>query len=434
MQKASLQKIAWQDIRATISAINPELTAIIDALDPGPDLPLYRARYPYGSTVLKEGLFQIPTADGRVVPMADASIPDHVKINFAYAAHDIPGGIVLNHSLHSHINLESQILPLGIHQAGEVFALWRHLDPDTSFYPASLFSMTAGARFICLLPNISDRSLHKNLKTEFKIQHPPPQSLLEHWDIFKSLTEHVRSHCNWAVDCVFFTHSWFEKIKQDSAWRPFYLYLLKKAWEQSAYQRNHIFYEAVFSYLQAHKNLKPNPYLSSTVKQLFMIAAGAMPGYGVAVEETCAPIRLLQQIYLECYGLKYNPTIFLPMVFQNTQPVYYSLSLPSTLEFLPKSRKLSTTMQDLSELRHVTHSFMQAIKNGTVPVQHTAMEKVMNQMAFDFFHNKPDKQEEIQLTTAMPAGDVNLLVNLYDDQVRDFSASGTLIRGCVRIG
>jgi hypothetical protein len=313
----------------------------------------------------------------------------------------------------------------------------KKLEENNSFHPVKMFTITAGARFICMLPNISDLSLHKNLKRDFNVRQAPPKTLLEQWEIFKTIAYHPLAHCNWAVELLFFSEKWFEKIKCDSAWRSLYLIMLEMAWKKSAYERNQMFYNLAFSRAQASRNLKPNPYLADTAKHLFMIASGIVPAFGVASNNLCAPVSLLQKVYLESYGIRgYIPTMFASKHFSSSnfyQPVYYSLTLPTTLEFSPKSRKISSTTQDLSELSHVMQIFIDEICGNRLKIEDTILGEVATNTEFEYFHSKPDRHGEIKLTRDMIKKD-NLLIQYHKDaSERMFADSGSLIRGCVQI-
>jgi hypothetical protein len=164
---------------------------------------------------------------------------------------------------------------------------------------------------------------------------------------------------------------------------------------------------------------------------------GAGVGFGVATDDTLAPIQLLQNIYLESYGLrKYAPTVLHPMHFSwkgFSSPVYYSLSLPTTLEFSPKSRKVSSTLYDLSELKHILEVFFEEVSCGHLKIEDTIIRTLAEDINFDFFHSKFDRHSEIKLTSEMVKGDSALYKSLAQYEGRELAESGTFVRGCVRI-
>jgi hypothetical protein len=437
VEKASIRKVQWAHVRDRIKKVNPNLASIIDDIDPSTQFPLYLARYPYGSVIVNEGVFNIPTASGDIMPMEESHVDAEIKEHFNYAGSGLPAGIVLDRTMHESITTSNHILPLGVVSPGSIFALWKKLDPAISFHPIKMFTLTAGARFIFMLPNISDFALHRNLKRDFNVRHAPPKTLLDQWEIFISILSHPSAEVDWSTELLLFSGEWFEKMRHDSAWRNLYFHLLEQAWKRSAYERNQMFYDLAFSRAQENRNLKPNPYLADTVKHLLMIASGTVAGFGVVNEECYGPINFLQKVYIESYGLRsYVPTFMAPKHFSSSEfcnPVYYSLTLPTTLEFSPKSRKISSTLQDLAELRHVTHVFMEEIRNGKLKVEDTTIGQIARDVAFDFFHSKPDRHGEIQLTQEMVEGDSDLRQSHQKFGKRKFADSGTFIRGCVRI-
>lgn len=441
MKKANIKKITWKDIRKQIFKVNPDLAATIDDLDPGNDLTLYKASYPYGSLILENGIFQIPLDDGQVVPFHDPRVNEKIKSDFNYANGSIPSGITLKNSYELFINTKGHILPILITKPGSAFAFWRRIEKYPNFHPVKLFSITAGARCLFMLPNISDLGLHKNLKRDFNIRQLPPKTLLAQWEIFKTLINHPEINCNWQTELLFFSGKWLEKIKNDKTWSSLHLKLLHEVWSSCAYERNQVFYDFALSCALANRNLKPNPYLSDTLRHILMIGigdgVGSGVGFGIATNDEAAPMEILQKIYLESYGLKkYAPTMVHPMhfnIFSKCPSIYYSLSFPTTLAFSPKARKLSSTLQDLAELKHILNIVLDEVRRGHAKMDDTILGKIATQLNFDFFHNKPDRHGEIELTNQIPNKDSLLAQEVLKFENKEFSESGTFIRGCVRI-
>ncbi len=437
MEKATIEKTSWANVRKKVVAVNPQLAAIIDDINPGSEFSLYVAKYPYGSEIVHEGTFYVPDANGELLPLQDKGIDKKVREELDYAGNGLPAGVVLTRTLHESIATNDEILPLGVVSPGSIFALWKKLDPAISFHPVKMFTLTAGARFIFMLPNISDYSHHKNLKRDFNVRHSPPKNLLDQWEIFKTILNHPSADVDWSAELLFFSGKWFDTMKNDPAWRPLYLYMLEHAWKRSGFERNQMFYDLAFSRAQANRNLKPNPYLADTVKHLLMIASGTAAGFGVVCKDCSAPVSFLQKVYVESYGLRsYVPTFLAPQHFElhgEESPVYYSLTIPTTLEFSPKSRKISSTLHDLAELRHVTQVFMEEIRNGKLKVEDTTIGQIARDVAFDFFHSKPDRHGEIRLSSEMVDGDDRLMESDASLGKRKFADAGAFVRGCVRI-
>jgi hypothetical protein len=102
---------------------------------------------------------------------------------------------------------------------------------------------------------------------------------------------------------------------------------------------------------------KPNPYLADTVAHLMSICSGEAPGFIPARDNTAAPIRALQRVFVEDYRLKkYPPVIMHPHHFslEEKTPVYYSFEIPTTMRFSPKSNNALTTMTETKGIKHIT--------------------------------------------------------------------------------
>lgn len=226
-------------------------------------------------------------------------------------------------------------------------------------------------------------------------------------------------------------------MQNDLAWKPLLLLFHELAWEGSAYERNQPTYEFAYSRFFATRNLKPSPYLASTLKHLFMLASETFVGFGIATDNAYAPVRTIQKIYIESYGLrKYIPTIFNPVLFSlfnQSTPIYYSFNLPTTLESLPKARKLQNTLRDLSELKHLLMTFIDEIKNNRLWLDGTIIEKIARDISFDFFHCKLDRHGEIALTSEMIKEDRRFFDCPDEFGKREVSETGAFLRGCVRI-
>lgn len=61
----SAQKCTWQDVSAQVSTVNPSLSSLINALNPGKAYPLYKVRYRFGEHIVRSGQFLYPRGGGR---------------------------------------------------------------------------------------------------------------------------------------------------------------------------------------------------------------------------------------------------------------------------------------------------------------------------------------------------------------------------------
>ena len=205
---------------------------------------------------------------------------------------------------------------------------------DKIYTPNGVLTTSSGARSAFMLPNIGCQTNHSALQRDFNIQDPAPKSHYEHWNIFRHITNSKIIDCNWRSCIIYFSNKWVDRLHNDSAWLQLKLYLHELAWSAFEYRRNQIYYDIAFSITQKKRNLKPNPYLVDTAKHIFTTAIGAAPGYVPAHNNNALPLDVIQNVYVESYGLrKYSPTIMQPSQFdfQNDKlPIYYSMQNPAT--------------------------------------------------------------------------------------------------------
>jgi hypothetical protein len=434
--KGSTEKVTWNDIRLNVHAKNKNLAAIIDKIDPGETFHLYKVRYPFGATIVDKGTLQIPLINGDIVPINDSRVDHKLQMDLAYAENGLPAGILTKNSYELFINSTHLPLPVLVANEGSTFALWKQLDTTPSFHPIKIFNVVAGARSLFMLPNIGDFMNHKNLKRDFNVSSQPPKTLKDQWNIFKGIAEHEQ--CDWYVELILIPGKWIAKAKKEQAWHELYLHLLEYAWKSSGYERNQIFYEYALSIAQANNNLKPNPYLLDTVRHLLSITLGATPGFKPATDESMGPITLLQNAYIESYGMKkYTPTFIHPSHFNlhdsASDPVYYSFQNPTTISFSPRSRKLSNTLFDLRELRHILHEFLDEVRMNSIALEDTIVGIIPDRINFRYFHSKLDKHSEIESSKILNVVDSNFTAYCEKNISSHFAGNGAFIRGCVQI-
>src|SRR5579872_1685097 len=109
----ALEKVYWANIRDQTRKVNPEFADIIDALNPSEKLYLYRASYAFGTTILKEGIFHLPTKEGRTVSLNHPDVPQKIKEDLGYPS-SIPVGLILNGSIEQLLRTEERISPYTI--------------------------------------------------------------------------------------------------------------------------------------------------------------------------------------------------------------------------------------------------------------------------------------------------------------------------------
>ncbi|NNM60155.1 MAG: hypothetical protein HKM04_10130 [Legionellales bacterium] len=435
--RGSILKVTWDKIRTTVRSVNVGLADVIDKLSPGEEFYLYKVAYPFGSKLSDRGLFHIPLENGEIVPITDPRVDVALRADLQYADRSAPVGIILKNTHEVFISTPQYTLPILVAYPGSVFGLWKQLDNSPTFHPTNIFSVTAGARSLFMLPNIANYTNHKNLVRDFHVSKQAPKTLQDQWPIFKTIAQ--QEQADWRLELLLIPEKWIKQAKIDPAWHEFYRMLLENAWHSCAYERNQIFYEFALSCVQANRNLKPNPYLLDTVRHVLSITLGSAPGFKAATDELLGPITLLQKAYVESYRLKDQAPILLHPAHFNihdpaSSPVYYSMQFPTTISFSPRSRQLTNTLLELREFKYIMDVFLHEINARNVHLEDTIIDMLPQKVKYDYFHTKPDLQEGIQSTLAMTDSDPNFLDTLYKQEAGEFPSNGTFIRGCIKIG
>ncbi len=248
--------------------------------------------------------------------------------------------------------------------------------------------------------------------------------------MFKYLANHKLFPQQWESEVVFFTVDWFEN-KNDPVWHTFFSYLFQQAWKQAQnflLERIDVilkwekFVEAI-----ANRHLKPNQYISDHVKYLISMAMGNSPGFIPAYnEQNIAPVKGIQNIFMDIYLLKYYQPTLMYISSSNTifeRPVYYSLAHPTLLEGSPEKSNHATLMLNLKEIKLIMDTLADRAEDSNL----------LKHFQFDYFHVEKDKFAEIKITDDIRKTDATfqLQEKLFSDRV--FCATSPFWRGCIRI-
>lgn len=433
--QATMEELQWKDIRDQVAKKNAELARIIDELNPTAEYTIFKASYPFGCEILKNGLLHVPNNKSELVPLTSNEIPERIKHKLNYNNNTNPVSLILNNSAEFFIVLASNTIPLyGLIPPGKVFGTWRVLNPTGTHSPAFIWNMTAGARSIFMLPKISETAGYNKLRRAFQLHAEKPKSLLDHWKIFKEIAVHPDFGETWSVEILYFTRRWFEQLN-DKKWHDFKMYLLDKAWQSSEFFRNQFIWDLAFSLIQRQRNIKPNPYIADTVKHLLAMGIGALPGFAAALDDSAAPVRRLQDVFTSIYQLQdYAPIIMQPQFFtlEHARPIYYSLQYPTTIEFSPKSREGSTKIFDLYEIKSLLTKYITDIHSDALNVSGTPLYDLPEKVQYDFFHTDIENYTGIRLSKDISVEDATF-TQVPAGMSNNFPANSTFIRGCVRI-
>ncbi len=442
-ENRGILKVYWEDIRDRVAKVEPDVVPIIDELSPDQSYPLYITYYPYGTLIGDTKHLFLPNTEGELHCLSDSSTAKDVQNDLVYGKDSSPLGMVLDKNVEVFIDLKSEniTMPWLIYKPGTFFPFGRILNIKNNriYAPNGILTATAGARSVFMLPNIGCRTHHANLQRDFNIKSPAPQSLYEHWHLFKELINSKAVVSDWKACILYFSEKWVTQLHNDNAWLRFKTYLHELAWQDCAYHRNRFYYDITFAVIQNKRNLRPNPYLADTARHLFTIALGDAISYTPAENSDALPMDILQQAFVESYGLKkYYPSIMQPTKFnfeKDQHPVYYSLQHPCNDIFSPKSRKVSSTLFDIHELEHIMRIFIDELGKEGSMCSDTTLNQIIHTIEFNYYHNKPDRHRIVQSSLKIPEHDTRFetINEQYKLSGAEFSADAKFVRGCVSL-
>lgn len=433
LDKGRMQAVQWRDVREDVAQHNARLCQLIDQLDPDDEYLLYKVSYPYGELIFERGKIKVPLESGEFVALSDPRLDKTIADDLSYSP--VPIGYIAHNACEVYLEPIDRIVPLTYFTPGALMGLWETLDPPSLQVVGQSWNVSAGVRSTFMLPKITDVASHNRLRRTFKIASYTPQSLAEHWQLFKEISQHESFPVDWSMSIIYFSRKWIEKRQKDPAWYELYLYCYETAWVQSVKWRNKMYFERVWEMFAIEvfdKNLKPNLYIMNTAKHLVYIASGTMPGFKVATDDISGPFSALSQIYTDIYGLKqYLPTIMQPAHLdseQDKQIVYYSLQLPTLLEYSKMMHKPSSAIADLREIKAV----MDTLQND-FHVDERLFRDLIQRMQCHYFHNEPDSYGQIELTKKIPEYDTAISQMKPTTKKQVFADTGSFLRGCVSI-
>lgn len=440
-ENKGLVKVYWPQIRNRVKKVEPTFASIVDELNVNTDFPLYLAYYPFGALKGDTKSTFFPTLKNGFYRLSDPNAPKEVIKHLGYGKNSAPLAMLLDKNLELFIDLKDEeiTIPRVIYTPGSFFPFARILSRKSSrtYAPNNVLTLTSGVRSIFMLPNIGCSTHYAHVQRDFNIKSSPPKSLYRHWYVFKEIINSEVINCDWRSCVVYFSQNWLDKLESDKAWLRLKLYFHELAWQYFEYQRNNFYYDISFSVIQKKRNLKPNPYLVDTARHLFNIALGAAPGYIPSSNNNSLPVNIIQNVFIESYGLKnYFPTILQPTHFkfeQDEYPIYYSLQHPSTHMFSPKSRKVASTLAEMRELEYITRIFTFELARNENMCSDTIINKICKHIEFDFFHSKPDQHRIIQPTLKIPVFDKRFMATKQTSLSAGFAGDGAFVRGCISI-
>lgn len=429
--------LSWDQVRKSIKQVNPELVEHVDILNPDPSLKMYRARYSYGSDILKNGVLHVPI-DGELLPITDVQVDAQIRQGLAYAK-TVPIGVVINQGIELYLNSDDHMIPVVMMRKGTVFALTVALEEDSAYSRGALFDISAGARSIFMLPKITNSQGFNRLSSDFDLSSAVPDRLYGHFELFRDIYQHSHNLVEkpWTTEVIYFSGDWLENTV-DFKWRSLRYFLLQKAWNSTGYWREQLVSDFIISVSQRQRGMKPDPYLIDTMKHLFAIGMGAFPGYGIACDDECAPISFLQKVFADIYRLNSAPVIMQPFNLKPSEmdrQLYYSLNVPSLRAFSPKGKKLASKISDMRDLKRIVRMISQEIEKNIFNISggQSSIYSLIQDIDFEFYHTEKDPYNELRPAKELIDDDQHLAQVIAESKRDIFNQNCAFLKGCIGV-
>ncbi len=433
MKEMNVKEIIWQDVREEVKAVNASLYEIIEKANPSAEYKLFKVKYKFGDLITENGLLNLPDIKGSLFPITSSSIPTEIKDKISYRS--IPLFLVLKNSCEVFVDMDTRTVPLNVFNPGSLLGLFETHDYLTDRSSDPIWTVSAGGRSIFMLPSLAANQGINRLRRyyDFPIKKIPTH-LKDHWEFFKAIVNSPKFEQKWECEILIFSEIWLDTSNPNLF--DFERYLFGHSWRQSQYAMEKVkfsFTWQIFMGAIYKRHLHLRPYLTDTVKHLFLIASKEWTGFCPSDDsQRIAPTAGLQDAIANVYQLKNHfPTIMHPTPLADVDslfPVYYSLSYPTLLEGEPEVGMLNRIMPDLREIKMA----IDTLYDRMTPDQKEKL-SVLQKLDFTYFHTDDDIYHEVHKSNLIVEEDPRFLLLKKEFKDRSFCNTSLFWRGCVKI-
>lgn len=437
--KKTLKVLSWREVRDKVIGLNPFIGKEIDAIPGAGNFKVISVKYPFGAKIIDKGNFFL-CIDGESVPFTSERVPREVHEILNYKWDGMPFGIVIKNTTESFIDHSKHIVPFYIKLPGKTFALLSIF--NNPHFIASLRSEVAGCRSLFMLPKLTDSFGLKRLKSRYRIQFKEPNSLADHWELFKKIMDSPVMESNWYAELLFFSYEFIQQLGATLAFRE---KLLTNVWEVSSFTLNLKTYDFVWSVVINNliqqdilpKAVMQDPFVIQTAKHLIKIVCREVPGFVPATSELAGPISELTQVFLQDYKMRSKLPTFMQLgIYDGSEPVYYTLSRHTFAHDVPTLSYKRQTVMDMVHIQQIIEYFTHFVLDdkGEHPLKGTALYNILAETEFSFFHPKSEYAEISNDIEQVKRQDLRFAHQPFAmDNNSEFAAASIFFHGCIRI-
>ncbi|MCC2625631.1 MAG: hypothetical protein K0R14_1504 [Burkholderiales bacterium] len=431
----------WEEVLGILYPIKPRLAKRMQenarALK---DLPFFMVNYPYGAKIIHNRDVRLPLVGGDSISFNDPSLPDILREHLSYTpGFDNPVGMILNKEAEFYLERGKRIVSYPVIKTGQTFGFAHIVDAVMNENSetgkkayVSIWNLNAGARTAFILPKVSENQKHANLLETYGINVEKPSLYTEQQNVFRALNASIDDP--WVQPVIYFPKQLLKMLKTGKC--PA-IYQEMSNIHRSGYNIWHTTYskwEGDINYVfEESKANALSSYAVSIAKHIYLIVAGGVPGFAPAIDENMLPKKLIEDAYAQGdgYGLtEYWPFIMQPKQFNAKESVYYSLGLPSLINYNPNTFKGKTQIELLSEIVEVLRLSQKYILNKFED-RESILYDTARKARFSFYHDdpNPDKYgQPIKSSALLPKEDSRFFKKGWA-----FPYLSQFVRSCIKI-
>ena len=428
-------KVTWREVAPMVKKINPEF---YDLMQPFSDInyPLYIAKYKYGQYFGKGSEILMPAEDGGLYQLGGNKTPHNIMRDLGYGKDSFPLAMIL-----------------------DKYCEWNEMDENTGFrYPKRVqgpgticnkeiifkqdismenkqTSACSGVGTVFMLPYIGCKKSHSKIQNELDISIEAPKSYYDHSKLIGEILVKSQSSHDWKSSFLFFSEKWVLKMREDTMFGPLREYFLETLWKKE--KNKSLFTNDTDPFMSSviSNEINPTPFTLSSTRYLFNLMFGSSMGFAPTTNNDYIPVKTLQDIYTNCYKIKYTPSIMIPMEYNGKTPIYYSLQYPFIGIGKKKAGgKKNSSFQELAALGSVLNTFKYDFSKDK---ENSPLKTLCLNSEFNYFHHKAATLEAKENTaTINPSAHIKELDRRFDFSFYNalhFSSDAKFFRGCIQL-
>jgi hypothetical protein len=278
------QPTCWSEIKHKVKILNPDFYEQLEAASPSDELRLLIVKYPYGFQMSDDQGFYLPK--GYEDYMDGAGLGKNTPLTF-----------VLDKEIEYYYDTTHNHVPWKICSPGDFFPDTVNVDQedDLRYKPNSIFSAVSGVKDITLLSLHSNTNDYYNLRRKYEIPaNFSPANPQQHFDIFKHVIE--KEKIEWHSTVLIFAKEWKHVMANNKNFWPFQRFMFEHSIKSTQRYRSAIFLDQTIHDITRSMDFKFKPYAHEVIKQLLLIASGALPGFRPSSNNNGFPMKELSEV------------------------------------------------------------------------------------------------------------------------------------------